>query len=128
VDLRLRYGLAGGAPGAQAAAMVYDTPQGLSAYDRLTFAVRAEHPMRVSVQLRGGAGAAVEKRWQRSVYLDPALQERTVFFDDMNPVGAANTPTPDLANIRSILFVIDANNAKPGDSGRVWIRRASLER
>jgi hypothetical protein len=30
--------------------------------------------------------------------------------------------------IRAILFVVDATNTKLGDSARIWIRKAALER
>jgi len=126
-DLRFRYGLAGGAPGGQVATLVYDTPRGVASSDRLTASIRAEHPMRVSVQLRGGAGDAEGERWERSIYVDPAQQEHTIYFDDMMPVGHTHSFKPDLANIRGVLFVVDARNTKPGDSGRIWIRKAALE-
>jgi hypothetical protein len=126
-DLRFRYGLAGGASVGQVAALVYDTPPGIASSDRLTFTIRAEHPMRVSVQLRSGAGSGEQQRWQRSIYVDTVLQDHTIYFDDMAPVGPTATVTPDLSAIRSILFVVDATNTKPGDSGRLWIRRAALE-
>jgi hypothetical protein len=127
-ELRLRYGLAGGPPGGQVAALVYDTPNGVASSDRLTVSLRAEHPMRVSVQLRDAPASGESSRWQRSIYVDPALLEHTIYFDDVNPVGRTTMAKPDLASIRSILFVIDANNTKPGDSGRVWIRKVALER
>jgi hypothetical protein len=126
-DLRFRYGLAGGAPGGQVATLAYDTPSGVASSNRLTVSIRAEHPMRVSVQLRGGAGNAEGERWERSIYVDPAQQERTIYFDDLMPVGHTSTFKPDLASIRSVLFVVDARNTKPGDSGRIWIRKAVLE-
>ena len=82
--------------------------------------------MRVSMQLRDGSNPA--GRWQRSIYVDAALQEHTVFFDDLVPVGVTPAPRPDLGAIRSVLFVVDANNTKPTTSGRIWIRFAALER
>jgi hypothetical protein len=125
-DLRFRFGLAGGPPGGQVAALAYDFPSGIAAFDRITISIRAEHPMRISVQLRTGGEAG--QRWQRSVYADPMQQEHTIYFDDVVPVGNAPSPRPDLSAIRSILFVVDANNTKPGTSGRIWVRKAVLER
>ncbi len=129
-ELRFRYGLAGGASVGQVAALAFDTPRGLAAYDRLRFSIRAEHAMRLSVQLRAGddQGAAANERWKRTVYVDVSAQERTISFDDLRPVGASHTPLPVLDGIRTILFVIDATNTKLGDSARVWIRKATLER
>ena len=124
-DLRLRYGLAGGAPAGQVVALAHDTPRGVAPNDRLIVSIRAEHPMRVSIQLRTG-GDGQQQRWQRSIYVDTVQQEHTIYFDDMMPVGRTETFKPDLPNIRSILFVIDAMNTRPGDSGRIWIRQAEL--
>lgn len=129
-ELRLRYGLAGGSPVGQVAALAFDTPRGVSGYDRLSFSIRAEKPMRISVQFRAGEdqGPVSRDRWKRTVYVDTSTQERTIFFDDLTAVGETHSPQPILDGIRSILFVIDATNTKMGDSGRVWIRKAALER
>jgi hypothetical protein len=125
-ELRFRFGLAGGSLVGQVAALVLDTPGGVATADRVTFTMRAEQPMRVSVQLRTGEGDS--DRWARSVYIDPSDQERTVFFNDMMPLGETRTVKPPLGSVRSLLFVIDTTNTKPGTSGRIWIRRAALQR
>jgi hypothetical protein len=129
-ELRFRYGLAGGASVGQVAALAADTPTGIAGYDRLTFSIRAEHPMRISVQLRAGEdqGASAHDRWKRTVYVDASAREHTVFFDDVTPVGQTHTAAPILGGIRTLLFVIDATNTKMGDSGRIWIGKASLEK
>jgi hypothetical protein len=88
--------------------------------------MRAEQPMRLSVQLRAGDGAS--DRWASSVYLDSSDQTHTVFFDDMTPVDHTRTLEPPLASVRSLLFVIDTTNTKPGASGRIWMKRAVLEK
>ena len=126
-DLRLRYGLAGGASVGQVVALVYDTPRGIAASDRFSFSIRAEHPMRVSVQLRSGGAGGEQQRWQRSIYADTVQQEHTIYFDDLTRVEPTAPLRPDLAAVRSILFVVDATNTRPGDSGRIWIRSAALE-
>jgi hypothetical protein len=125
-DLRFRFGLAGGPPGGQVAALVYDFPLGVAAYDRLSVSIRAERPMRISVQLRTGGEAG--QRWQRSLYVDPMQQEHTIYFDDFVPIGSGLPAKPDPAAVRSLLFVVDANNTRPGASGRIWIRKAELQR
>ena len=104
-ELRFRYGLAGGASVGQVAALAFDTPGGLAGYDRLAFTIRAEHPMRISVQLRAGddQGPAARERWKRTVYADVSAQERTIFFDDLTPVGETHMFAPILAGIRTIL-------------------------
>lgn len=125
-ELRFRFGLAGGALVGQVAALVLDRPLGVAASDRVAFTMRADHPMRVSVQLRTGDGDS--DRWARSVYVDASDQEHTVYFDDMTPVGQARTAKPPLVAVRSLLFVVDTTNTKPGASGRIWIKNAALEK
>lgn len=125
-ELRFRFGLSGGALVGQVAALVVDTPNGVASGDRVTFAMRAERPMRVSVQLR--TGDRESDRWARSAYVDTTEQEHTIIFDDMRPVGQTATPAPPLGAVRSLLFVIDTINTKPGTSGRIWVKRAVLEK
>jgi hypothetical protein len=86
--------------------------------------------MRISVQLRAGddQGEASRECWKRTVYVDMTAQEHTIYFDDLMPVGETHTFRPIFNGIRSILFVVDATNTKVGDSGRIWIKRAALER
>ena len=100
-----------------------DTPS-----DRVTFTAHADRPMRISVQIRGGEGETTGDRWQRSAYVDTFDQERTVYFDDFTPIGVTHAPKPPPAGARSILFVVDTTNTKPGASGRLWIKRAALQR
>jgi len=129
-QLRFRFGLAGGSPVGQVAALAFDTPRGVAQFDRLTFSIRAEHPMRISVQLRAGddQGALARDRWKRTVYADLTAQDHTLFFNDFTPVGDAHAPLPPVETIRTILFVVDATNTKMGDAGRIWIRKAALEK
>jgi hypothetical protein len=122
-ELRLRYGLAGGTPGPQVVALAHKTPNGIAAADRLTFTVRAEKPMRISVQLR----AKNYYRWQRSIYVDATPREQSVRLDDVTPVGAV-PPSPPLSDIIGVMFVIDVTNSKPGTSGRVWFSGVRLQR
>jgi hypothetical protein len=128
-ELRFRFGLAGGSSVGQVAALAFDTPKGVGAFDRLTFAIRAERPMRISVQLRAGddQGESARERWKRTVYTDTTVQDHTLFFDDFTPVGETHSVKPLVDGIRTILFVVDATNTRMGDSGRFWIRKAALE-
>jgi hypothetical protein len=92
----------------------------LATYDRLTFDVRADHPMRLSVQVRAPQGPAGE-RWQRSIYVDDTPRTVTVDFKDMTAVGTTTSPSPALDRVESVLFVVDTVNTKPGTSGQIWI-------
>jgi hypothetical protein len=123
-ELRLRYGLSAGLSAGPFVTFAYDVPPGMLMSDRLTFTVRAEKPMRMSVQLRTDGGDG--NRWQKSVYVSTADEKRTVFFADFVPVGAAPAAPASLADIRTILFVVDTTNTKPGSSGRLWIKSAAL--
>jgi hypothetical protein len=129
-ELRFRFGLAGGDAPGRVAALAFDTPGGTEPNDRVTLTIRAERPMRISMQLRAGEdqGDASRERWQRTIYVDTTDQERTIYFNELMPVGETHTFKPVFASIRSILFVVDATNTKPGDSGRIWIKRAELQR
>jgi hypothetical protein len=49
-------------------------------------------------------------------------------FDDTTAIGAARAPRPVSNAVRDVMFVIDTIHAKPGTSGRLWIKSASLER
>ena len=130
-ELRLRWALADDAPrpgtGGPYIALINDRPSGIAPNDRLTFRVRAEQPMRISVQFRVSAQRE-SQRWQRSVYVDTSDQERTVFFDDLTPVGVTHTPRPPTADIHDVIFVIDTTNTKPGSSGRLWIKNPAVQR
>jgi hypothetical protein len=127
-ELALRFGLATGDGNQQFAALGVVTPDGVAAYDRLTFEARSEAPMRVSVQLRAPGNADYQERWERSIYLEPSDRPIAVFFDDMAPVGTTQTYRPPLANVRSVVFVVERTNTKAGTSGRIWFRNVRLER
>jgi hypothetical protein len=119
-QLSLRYALGGTASSSPFTAFVMPTGSQLPGYDRLTFTARADRAMRVSVQLRGPGGEAGE-RWHRSVYLDSTPRAITVYFDDMTPRGVTSRPQPTLANVQSILFVVDTVNTPLGGNGTIWI-------
>jgi hypothetical protein len=123
-ELRFRYGLAGGAVAGQVVALVRDIPAGVAGYDRLTLRIRSERPIRISVQLRDAAN----NRWQRSIYVDSTPQDRIVPFEDFAPVGETLSPRLMLADVRNILFVVDATNTRPGSSGRLWLGSVTVER
>jgi hypothetical protein len=78
MELRLRYGLAGGSPVGQYAGAAVETAHGVHDYDRVGFSIRAEHPMRLSIQVRAevpnappecvmsATGHASQSCWRRS--------------------------------------------------------------
>ena len=119
-QLSLRYALGGTVASGPFAAFVMPAGSALAAYDRLIFTAWANHPMRLSVQLRGSEGEAGE-RWHRSVYLDPTPREITVYFDDLTPRSVTSRPQPTLSDVQSILFVVDTVNTPLGGNGTIWM-------
>jgi hypothetical protein len=119
-QLLVRYALGGAAADSPFVGVVMPTGPAIGSYDRVTFSAHADHPMRLSVQLRLPRGPAGE-RWQRSVYFDEAVREITVFFADMTPAGLTTESRPVLADVRSLMFVVDGTNTKPGTAGQFWI-------
>jgi hypothetical protein len=126
-EVRFRFGLSDRITPAPFVALVYDTPAGVAPSARLTLTIRAERPMRISVQLRASPPGAPAERWQRSIYVDTADGERTVEFDDLVAMSVTSAVKPPLDSIRSIMFVVDPVNTKRGASGRIWIKRAVLQ-
>lgn len=123
-ELRFRFGLAGGNEVGQFTALVCDLPAGAEPATRLALSLRAERPMRVSVQIRD----TTADRWQRSIYVDASLVERIIAFDDVMPVGVTHAARPERAAFRAVMLVVDTTNTSPGTSGRIWIRSAALQR
>jgi hypothetical protein len=119
-QLSLRYALGGNTSSSAFTAFVMPAGADLPSYDRLMFTGRADHPMRMSVQIRERGGAAGE-RWHRSVYLEPTAREISVSFDDMRPRGETSRPRPILANVESVLFVLDTVNTPLGGNGTLWL-------
>jgi hypothetical protein len=126
-EMRFQYTLAADLLVRPLAALVA-APLELLPSDRLSFTIAADRPMRVSVQLRTGVDGSPAERWQRSVYVDTVERNRTVFFDEFTPVGATRSPRPPLAEMPSVLFVIDTVNTRSGASGQLRIKSVALQR
>jgi hypothetical protein len=127
-EIGFRFGLATGDTTHQFAAISVATPDGVQAYDRLTFEARADAAMRISVQVRAPVNPDYQERWERSVYLEPTDRQISIFFDDMTPIGATQTFRPSVAAVRSIVFAVERTNTAAGTSGRIWLRNVRLER
>jgi hypothetical protein len=119
-QLALRYALSGARSASPFVALVLEADDELQRHDRLMFTARADRPTRLSVQLRVNRGAEGE-RWHRSVFLDETARQITVYFDDLKPRGSTSRPQPVLADVQSVLFVLDTVNTDTGSNGRVWI-------
>jgi hypothetical protein len=115
-QLLLRYAISGTPADSPYAAFVMPATAAIAMFDRLVFTARAERPMRVSVQLRGGEE---DERWNRSVYLDSVRRTVDIPFDDFRAVTSSSSSRPDLSKVESILFVIDTVNTRLGSSGQI---------
>ena len=113
----LEYTLGAGDPASQFAAAAADL-RDAEDIRGLLFRGRATKPMRVSVQLRF---APDDRRWGRSIYLDS--QEREIVIDLRTMVAAerGSLTMPSTSAARSVLFVVDLVNARPGDAGAFTI-------
>ena len=109
LEYRLRSGTAA-SQFAAAAADLRDAPP----LKGLSFRGRAVKPMRVSVQLRF---APDDSRWITSVYLDNEEREIVIPLEKMTLAGGGAPGMPPTASARSILFVVDLVNARPGETG-----------
>lgn len=126
--VRLRYGLAGGSAVGQYSAAAVDVPGGAAEFEGVAFDVRADGPMRISIQVRAEVQGAAPERWEHSIYVDRSEQSRFVRFADMVPVGSTHEALPPRAGVRTIMFVVDTTNSKPGASGHLWIGQPRLAR
>lgn len=121
--LRFSFGLGGGHPAGQYAALA-STAAVPDHVDRVQMIGRADRPMRLSVQLRQPGGRDGQ-RWRRSVYLDQRPRAIMIPLDEFEPVGATTTPRPDAALIGALLFVVDTVNTAPGTPGTIWLSRVA---
>jgi hypothetical protein len=116
-----RFRLGEGAAHGQYAALVHALPED-TGVTGVRFRAQAGAPMRVSVQVRLG-GAHPGERWRRSVYVGPGA--RTVEAPIGAFVRADGTPSdrtdPSRVPARSLLFVVDTLNTKPGTAGTLTI-------
>ena len=119
-QLRWRYALGGARTDGPYVALVVAAGSGVASADRVTFSVRADKPMRLSMQVRVPKGPAGE-RWRRSFYVDEIPRDVTVFFDEMRPAGETTTKQATLSEIQALLWVIEPPNTPLGASGQVWL-------
>jgi hypothetical protein len=117
--LEWQYQLAGGAPSGQYAAVRFPV-EGLVGFDRLQLRARADHPVRVWLQLRASTVGDGE-RWGRTLYLDQEYRSIELGLDALGPLGATSTPTPPLDKIDVVLMVVDTVNTRPGTAGVVQL-------
>ena len=116
---RFSFGLGPGVAFDQFAALVASIggPLAEEGFDRVRFTVRAEGPMRFSVQLR----LPGNRRWRHSVYADATPRPVELLLQDFQPADGPTAARPNVARVRNLLFVVDTLNAFPGTKGSLWL-------
>jgi hypothetical protein len=123
--LRVGYALGpGGRHGQFGAVVTRIDPPRLAGWDRLRVQLRADRPMRISVQLRAARGGS---RWIRSVYVDQSAEWEDVSFEEMRGAEPGSGAVA-LASVDSLLFVVDTTNTLPTHGGTIWIGEVRLQR
>ena len=123
--LRFGYALGSGPPASQyAAAGVPVAVKG--SFDRVQLTVRADRPMRISVQVKlpGGGG----QRWRRSAYVDDQTRALVLPLSTFTDADRPSTLQPIASQILEVLIVVDTVNTVPGTHGTVWLTGAALGR
>lgn len=91
----------------------------------LVFDGRAGAPMRISVQLRFPPD---DERWVKSVYLDGQSRDVVVPLGELVSAAQSGAALPDAAQVRSLLFVVDTVNTRPGTAGSFTISGLRVRR
>lgn len=111
---------------AQYSAIRFDTPASLATFDRLIIRAQADRPMRLWIQVRVPQGGG--RRWGRSIYLDPAVREIVVPWQDLAPLDPGGPRVVPLADVAALLLVVDTVHARQRSAGTVtfgelWLAR-----
>ncbi len=120
-----RFALAPGAAAGQFAAVQLPTMNGLAAFKQVRFTVKSASPIRAWVQLRG---ASETERWGRTFYSDETTRIVELPLDSFRSIGETSTAAPPLDQVRSLLFVVDTLNSRPGAAGRMTIAEVAFVR
>jgi hypothetical protein len=126
LEVTLDYTLASGARRSQFVAAVADLQAGSPGFKGISFSIAGSRPARVSVQLRYPTGGG--ERWAKSVYVDGERRQSIVPVVGMIPADRQQGQAPDTSAARSLLFVVDLTNARPGDSNSLRIGDVKLVR
>jgi len=96
-------------------------PISRKAFGAIRLRLRADRPMRVSVQLRRPDG----QRWRESIYVDATVRDLIIPVARLAAVGERSEPI-ESTQVESLLLAIDLVNAVPGSSGQLTIERVVL--
>jgi hypothetical protein len=120
-----QFSLAPGAPAGQFVAMAAEVAPGTRVGAIELTAASIGKPIRASLQLRG-IHAGVDRRWRRSIYLDPHQRRISVPIGDMIDADRGTGAPPSDAVFTSVLLVVDTLNTLPGTSGEVLVVSATV--
>ena len=120
-----RFALAPGIAAGQFAAVQVPTVGGLAAFEHLRFTVTSATPIRAWVQLRGSRET---ERWGRTFYADGTARIVDLPLDSFISIGETSTAVPPLDHVRSLLFVVDTLNSRPGVAGSMTIAEVAFVR
>jgi hypothetical protein len=118
-DVVFDYRLASGSRRSQFAAAVTALKGITPGSTAIQFSIAASGPGRVSVQLRYPDRDG--QRWAKSVYVSTERREVRIPVERMVPADFQPGRAPDPSTARSLLFVVDLTNARPGDSNSIKI-------
>jgi hypothetical protein len=120
-QILFRFGLGGAPSDNPFVALVIPAAPDLPAHARLAFSGRASRPMRTSLQLRVPSGTGRDERWQRSVFLDTSVRGIEIPLDGMRRRHDGARGRPPLAEVDSVMLVVDTVNTPIGSNGQIWI-------
>jgi hypothetical protein len=124
--LQFEYALGSGRPASQYAAAVVPV-DAATGFDRVQLTVRADRPMRVSVQVRLPGGRDGQ-RWRRSAYVDDHWRTIVLPLSMFAPADRPTSLQPIASVVRELLVVVDTVNTVPGTRGAIWMSAAGLGR
>ena len=119
-----RYALSGPESAGPFAAAVLPV-EGLAGAGAVQVHLRADKPMRVSVELRV-AGPNGDERWRRSAYLDGTSSTVMLQPGQLQPLTTGQVSRSEMAGVRSVLVVVDTVNTPSGSAGRIWIESVEV--
>jgi hypothetical protein len=125
-QVSMRYALGGSQSDAPFVAFAAPV-SGLAEFTRVGVTGRANRPTRVSLQLRTSPERGSD-RWRRSIYFDTTARSVTLPFSEFVPVRTGLATQPPLADVATLLFVIDTMNTALGSNGEFWIDEVVFER
>ena len=115
----LQYTLRAGERGNQYVAVA--APLSGKLFRALRLQLRADRPMRISLQLRRPDG----RRWRDSIYVDDSARDLVVPLARLASVDGRSGAAV-ATEMNSLLLVVDLVNAVPGASGKLTIERVAL--